>query len=163
MRHLRNRSSNLLLFFVINQFLTLTEAQTSSNTTTPSSTANQNITKPTAIVGAVFGAVIAVSLVMVSVLYWVRRQARKAIENREGAMTALESRKKGRYGTQNTSYGLDTTFTVPTGLVSFNFEKNSTGVVPQPYRYNSSANAPLEQRPYEPTRRQSFLRGFVLI
>jgi hypothetical protein len=148
MRDWRYNSSNLLLFFIISRFLPLIEAQTISNTTTSRVTSNTNTTKRSVIVGAVFGAVIGVALMMVSILFWVRRQTRKAREAAD-----LESRKKGRYGTQNTSYGLDTNVTVP----SFSFDDKSIGAVPQPHVYNSYPNAPLQARTYEPSRRQSFI------
>ena len=75
------------------------------------------------------------------------------MEAREAA--GFDSREKGRYGTQNTSYGLDTNVTVPSGILS-SFNK-SIGAVPQPRVYNSYANAPLEGHVYESSRRQSFV------
>jgi hypothetical protein len=147
---MRSRSSTLLLLFSISRFLPLVKAQTTA-TLIPSSTPGV-ISNTRVIIGAVFGAVIGVALMMVSILFWLRRRTRKAMEAREAA--SLESRKKGRSGTQNTSYGLDTNVTVPTGMLSsFNLDKKYVGAMPQPYVYNSYANAPLERLVYEPSRR----------
>ena len=110
-----------------------------------------NTTRPSTFLGAIFAALGGISFVMVSVIYWVRRQTRKAMEARESI--SLEFRKKG-LGRQNTSYGLDTSFAVPTGISNPPFDISSTVPAPQSRLHNSFTSAPVEWRQYEPGHRQ---------
>ena len=149
MHHWRHQAANLPVLFFLSLLFPLIKAQTPSNSTqslSPDDTGPR--TNPSVIVGSVFGAVIGVSLIMVSILVWVRRQTQKA---REAGGTY--PRKKGRYGTQNTSVGLDTSFAVPTGISSFNLEKKSVSTAPYS-SYPTYLKAPTEARSYVPSRRE---------
>lgn len=143
-----HKATNLLLFLFINLLFSLINAQASPSPSSVSEDYNPNKTSSGVIVGSVFAAVIGIALIMVSILLWVRRQTQKA---REAGGT--QSRKKGRYATQNTSIGLDTSFAVPTGISSFNAEKKSASTVPHTYLYNTYAKAPLDTTSYGPSRR----------